>query len=43
MTTKYYQKSKERLRKEARERFQNLSEEEKEKKRFYRERYRNLF
>ena len=43
MTTKYYQKSKERLRKEARERFQNLSEEEKGKKRFYRERYRNLF
>ena len=28
----YYQKNKEKLRKEARERYQNLSEEEKDKK-----------
>ena len=33
MVNKYYQKHKERLRKEARERFQNLSEEEKDKRR----------
>ena len=32
MVHKYYQKHKEKLRKEARERYQNLSEEEKEKK-----------
>ena len=32
ITTNYYQKRKEKLRKEARERYQNLSEEEKEKK-----------
>ena len=32
MINKYYQKHKEKLRKEARERYQNLSEEEKEKK-----------
>ena len=31
MINKYYQKYKERFRKEARERYQNLSEEEKEK------------
>ena len=31
MINKYYQKCKERFRKEARERYQNLSEEEKEK------------
>ena len=31
MTNKYYQKHKERLRKEARERYQNTSEEEKDK------------
>ena len=31
MTNYYYQKHKEKLRKEARERYQNLSEEEKEK------------
>ena len=33
MTNKYYQKHKERLRQEARERYQNLSEEEKDKRR----------
>ena len=32
MINKFYQKHKEKLRKEARERYQNLSEEEKEKK-----------
>ena len=32
MVNKYYQKHKERLRKEARERYQNLSEEEKGKR-----------
>ena len=32
MVHKYYQKHKEKLQKEARERYQNLSEEEKEKK-----------
>ena len=32
MTTKYYQKHKKKLRKEARERYQNLSEEEKRQK-----------
>ena len=32
MTNKYYQKQKEKLRKEARERYQNLSEEEKDKR-----------
>ena len=31
MTNKYYQKHKERLRKESCERYQNLSEEEKDK------------
>ena len=31
MTNKYYQKHKERLRKEVREKYQNLSEEEKNK------------
>ena len=33
MVNKYYQKKKEKLRKEARERYQNFSEEEKEKRR----------
>ena len=33
MVNKYYQKHKERLRKEVRERYQNLSEEEKDKRR----------
>ena len=51
MSNNYYQKSKEKVRKEekdkkcqyARERYRNLSEEEKEKKRQYgRERYKNL-
>ena len=32
MTTNYYQKYKEKLQKEARERYQNLSEEEKDKR-----------
>ena len=31
MVNKYYQKSKEKLQKEARERYQNLSKEEKQK------------
>ena len=35
MVNKYYQKHKEKLRKEARERYQNLSEEEKEKNLHY--------
>ena len=40
MLTGYYQKNKEKLSKKVRERYQNLSEEEKEKKRQYgRERY----
>ena len=40
--TGYYQKNKERLSKKARERYQNLPKEEKEKKHQYgRERYRN--
>ena len=44
MSTGYYQRNKERLRKKARERNQNLSEEEKCKKRRYgRERYKNFF
>ena len=43
MTNNYYQKNKEKLSKEACERYQNDSEEEKNKKRQYaRERYRNL-
>ena len=43
MTQEYYQKHKERLQKEARERYQNLSEEEKEKRRRKaREIYQNL-
>ena len=32
MSSKYYQKHKQRLQKEARERYQNLSEEEKDKR-----------
>ena len=35
MVNKYYQNHKEKLRKVARERYQNLSEEEREKKRQY--------
>ena len=43
MLTGYYQKSKEMLSKKARERYQNFSEEEKDKKcQYARERYRNL-
>ena len=46
MTTNYYQKHKERLRKQARERYQNLSEKEKDKKqkkaKKARDRYQNL-
>ena len=44
MTNNYYQKNKEKLQKEGSERYQNLSEEEKDKKRQYaRKLYRNLF
>ena len=44
MVNKYYQNHKERLLKEARERYQNLSEEEKEKKlQYHREHNKNLF
>ena len=43
MTYNYYQKNKEKLRKEARERYQNLSVKDKDKKHQYgRERYKNL-
>ena len=43
MVNKYYQKNKEKLRKQARERYPNLSEEEKEKRRkTSRDRYKNL-
>ena len=54
MVNKHYQKNKEKLQKEARGRYQNLSEEEKEKKRksfegkkekkrqYYRDRTKNL-
>ena len=43
MVNKYFQKNKEKLRKEARERYQNLPEEEKDKRRKkIRERYQNL-
>ena len=38
MVNKYYQKLKERLQKEASERYQNLSEEEKEERRKKRQR-----
>ena len=44
MPTGYYQKNKERLQKEACERYQNLLKEEKKKKQKYScERYQNLF
>ena len=44
LSAKYYQKTKERLQKNAREKYQNLSKEEKEKKLQHgRERYKNLF
>ena len=43
MTNNYYQKHKERLQKEARERYQNPCEEEKDKRqKKARERYQNL-
>ena len=43
MTNKYYQKHKERLRKEAHEKYQNISEEEKDKRQIrVQERYQNL-
>ena len=43
MATSYYQKHKEKLRKEARERYQNLCEEENKKKRqYHRERDKNF-
>ena len=43
MVNNYYQKHKERLRKEARERYQNLSKEEKEKKcQYHGERNKNF-
>ena len=43
LSAKYYQENKERLQKEARERYKNLSKEEKEIKRQYGcERYKNL-
>ena len=43
MLTGYYQKNKERLQKDARERYQNFSEKNKNKKDQYaRKRYRNL-
>ena len=42
MTNNYYQKHKEKLRKEAHERYQNLSEEEKDKRqKKAQERYQN--
>ena len=43
MVNKYYQKHKESLRKESRERYQNLAEEDKDKRRKkVRERYQNF-
>ena len=43
MVSKYYQKNKEKLQNEARERYQNLSEEEKEKKcQYHCDRTKNL-
>ena len=43
MTISYYQKHKEELRKESRERYQNLSKEEREKRqKKTRDRYQNL-
>ena len=44
MTNNYYQKNKEKLQKEARERYQNLFKEEKGKKRQYtRKQHRNFY
>ena len=43
MVNKYYEKHRENLRKEARERYQNVSQDEKSKKRQYApKQYRNL-
>ena len=42
LSAKYYQENKEKLQKKARERYQNLSKEEKEKKPQYGECYKNL-
>ena len=43
LSAKYYQENKERLQKNAREKYQNLSKEEKEKKLHHgHERYKNL-
>ena len=43
LSTKFYEENKERLQKNACERYQNLSKEEKEKKQQYgQERYKNL-
>ena len=43
LSAKYYQENKERLQRQARGRYQNLSKEQKEKKQQYnRERYKNL-
>ena len=43
LSAKYYQNSKERLHRKSRQKYQSLSEEEKNKKREYgRERYKNL-
>ena len=42
LSAKYYLESKERLQKIARERYQNLSKEEKEKRQYGCERYKNL-
>ena len=42
LSAKYYQENKERLKKKARERYQNLSKEEKKKRQYGRECYKNL-
>ena len=42
MVNKYYQKNKEKLLKDARERYQNLSEKEKNRQKKARDRYKNL-
>ena len=42
MPPRYYRKNKERLQKEAHERYQNLSEEEKTIRKYGREQYKNF-
>ena len=42
LSAKCYQENKERPQKKARERYQNLSKEEKKKQQYGRERYKNL-